>query len=173
MRDYESEVQPEVMKVNKIRCCLCGVLMLPISGNTCINCLKSTVDITEGISRSVQLQHCKECDRYLAPPWTHYAPESAQLLSYCMKHIKGLKRVKLIDANFIWTEAHSKRLKVKLTIQKDVLNGTLLQQILVVDFVVTNLQCDACKKTYTPHLWHSQVQVRQFVEHKRTFLFLE
>lgn len=59
----------------------------------------------------------------------------------------------MIDANFIWTESHSRRIKVKVTIQKDVMNGTLLQQVLVVDFIVNSMQCDACKKTYTPHLW--------------------
>ena len=53
------------------------------------------------------------------------------------------------------------------------MNGTLLQQSFVVEFVVTNQQCDDCKKTYTPHLWVAQVQLRQRVDHKRTFLFLE
>lgn len=32
----------------------------------------------------------------------------------------------MVDAAFIWTEPHSRRLKVKITIQKEVLNGTLL-----------------------------------------------
>ena len=39
--------------------------------------------------------------------------------------------------------------------------------------MVVNQQCDDCKQTYTPHTWVSQVQVRQRVHHKRTFLFLE
>lgn len=94
-------------------------------------------------------------------------------MALCLKQVKGLKRVKLVDAGFVWTEPHSRRIKVKLTIQKEVLNGTLLQQSFVVEFVVTNLQCDDCKKTYTPHLWVAQVQLRQRVDHKRTFLFLE
>jgi nonsense-mediated mRNA decay protein 3 len=64
-------------------------------------------------------------------------------------------------------------LKVKVTVQKEVLSGTKLQQTFVVDFRVQNLQCDDCKRVYTPHLWQSQVQVRQRVDHKRTFLFLE
>lgn len=29
-------------------------------------------------------------------------------------------KVRLVDAGFVWTEPHSKRLKVKLTIQKEV-----------------------------------------------------
>mmetsp|Transcript_37578 Transcript_37578/g.57568 ORF Transcript_37578/g.57568 Transcript_37578/m.57568 type:complete len:476 (-) Transcript_37578:174-1601(-) len=79
----------------------------------------------------------------------------------------------MIDASFLWTEPHSRRLKVKLTIQKEVGGGTLLQQTIVVEFIVSNLQCDDCKRTWTPHLWQAQVQVRQKVDHKRTFLFLE
>lgn len=62
---------------------------------------------------------------------------------------------------------------MKLTIQKDIDNGTKLQQTFIVDFLIQNLQCDDCKRVYTPHLWQSQVQVRQRVDHKRTFLFLE
>ena len=39
------------------------------------------------------------------------------------RYATGLSKVKLVDAGFIWTEPHSKRLKTKLTIQKEVLNG--------------------------------------------------
>ena len=69
----------------------------------------------------------------------------------------------MVDAQFIWTEPHSRRIKVKLTVQKEVLSKTLLQQTFVVEFTVTNEQCGDCKKTYTPHLWQSQVQIRQRV----------
>ena len=34
--------------------------------------------------------------------------------------LQGLNKVKLIDAGFVWTEPHSRRLKIKLTIQKEV-----------------------------------------------------
>lgn len=60
--------------------------------------------------------HCRDCQRYLRPPWTHAQLESAELLGICLKHIKGLKRVKLIDASFVWTEPHSRRIKIKITI---------------------------------------------------------
>lgn len=65
---------------------------------------------------------CRNCDRYLAPPasWTIAQPESRELLAICLKKLKGLNKVRLIDAGFIWTEPHSKRLRVKLTIQKEV-----------------------------------------------------
>jgi nonsense-mediated mRNA decay protein 3 len=52
--------------------------------------------------------------RYLQPPseWVSCALESRELLSLCLKKLKGLNRVKLVDAGFVWTEPHSKRIKV-------------------------------------------------------------
>jgi nonsense-mediated mRNA decay protein 3 len=38
-------------------------------------------------------------------------------MALCLKKLKNLSKVKLIDANFLWTEPHSKRIKVKLSIQ--------------------------------------------------------
>lgn len=63
----------------------------------------------------------------------------------CIKKIKGLQKVKLVDAGFIWTEPHSRRVKVKLTIQKEVFNGAILQQTFVVEFVVESNMCIDCK----------------------------
>ena len=40
----------------------------------------------------------------------------------------------------------SKRLKAKLTIQKEVLNGAILQQTFVTEFVVEWHMCDACSR---------------------------
>ena len=59
---------------------------------------------------------------YLQPPsaWVSCPLESRELLSLCLKKIKGLNKVHLVDAGFVWTEPHSKRIKVKLTIQKEV-----------------------------------------------------
>lgn len=82
------------------------------------------MDISEGISKQLILHHCRECNRYQRPPWISCEPESPQLLQLCLKHVKGLSRVKLIDAQFIWTEPHSRQLKVKLTIQKEVMTNT-------------------------------------------------
>jgi nonsense-mediated mRNA decay protein 3 len=89
----------------------------PNAANTCISCLKSQIDITEGITKQGQLNHCRECNRYNGPPWRQYELESADLLALCLKQMKGLKKVKLIDAKFIWTEPHSRRIKIKLTVQ--------------------------------------------------------
>jgi len=110
----ESEVTE--LQVHRIRCRLCGVMTEANSANTCVTCLKQKCDITEGISKDLILQHCRECNRYMKPGWVSADLESAELLAICLKHIKGLKRVKLINAEFIWTEPHSRRIKVKLTV---------------------------------------------------------
>lgn len=82
----------------------------------CVACLRTQVDITEGIPKQATLYFCRGCERYLQPPgeWVQCALESRELLSLCMKKLKGLNRVKLIDASFVWTEPHSKRIKVNV-----------------------------------------------------------
>lgn len=81
--------------------------------------------------------------------------------------------MKLVDASWIWTEPHSRRLKLKLTVQKEVGNGAVLQQAMAVTFVVRNQQCDNCAAAFTNNTWTAVVQVRQRVDHKRTFFYLE
>lgn len=82
----------------------------------CVACLRSRVDITENIPKQVTIYFCKGCERYLQPPaeWVQCALESRELLSFCLKKLKGLNRLKLVDAGFVWTEPHSKRIKVKM-----------------------------------------------------------
>uniref|UniRef100_A0A0G4H9Y5 60S ribosomal export protein NMD3 n=1 Tax=Chromera velia CCMP2878 TaxID=1169474 RepID=A0A0G4H9Y5_9ALVE len=156
-----------------VLCCECGASIQPNPSMMCAHCLRQRVDIAEGISKQVVLPWCQECNRYMKPPWVRCELESKELLALCLKKIKGLQKVKLVDANFIWTEPHSRRLKVKCTIQKEVVNGAIMQQSFTVEFVVTNHQCDDCKRTYTPHTWNACVQTRQRTDHKRTFLWLE
>lgn len=71
--------------------------------------------------------------------------------------------MRLIDAGFVWTEPHSKRLKVKLTIQKEVQSGTVLQQVFIVDFVVQGQMCTDCHRVEAKDYWRAVVQVRQKV----------
>lgn len=82
-------------------------------------------------------------------------------------------KVRLIDAAFVWTEPHSRRVKVKVTIQKEVLANTVLQQTFVLTLVVHTGQCPSCTKLAAKNTWKASVQVRQKVTHKRTFLWLE
>ena len=44
-------------------CCLCGVNMEPNPSGMCVNCIRSQVDITAGIPKSLCIQHCRSCDR--------------------------------------------------------------------------------------------------------------
>lgn len=160
-----------------ILCCNCGA---PIDGTTavgalCYDCIKLTVDISQGIPREAVLHFCRDCDRWLLPPqsWVTAPPESRELLALCLKKLRGLNKVRIVDASFIWTEAHSRRVKVKLTVQDSVSEGVLLQQTFEVTYVVAYQQCPECAKSYTANVWRASVQVRQKVLHKRTFLFLE
>ncbi|KAB8239198.1 ribosome-binding protein [Aspergillus alliaceus] len=162
-----------------ILCCNCGA---PIDGTTsagalCQDCVRTTVDISEGIQREAGLHTCKDCERWLLPPtsWVSAALESKELLALCLRKLRGLSKVRIIDASFIWTEPHSKRIKVKITIQQEAFQGssTIIQQGFVVEYVVSSLQCPDCQKSFTPNTWRAAVQVRQKVPHKRTFLYLE
>lgn len=160
-----------------ILCCNCGA---PIDGTQaagalCYDCIKLTVDVSQGIQREGVLHQCRDCDRWLSPPqsWVVAQPESRELLALCLRKLRGLNKVRIIDASFIWTEPHSRRVKVKITIQQEAFQGTILQQTFEVEFVQHNQQCPDCAKSYTHNTWRACVQVRQKVPHKRTFLYLE
>jgi nonsense-mediated mRNA decay protein 3 len=157
---------------NTILCCLCGKSMKFNSAAMCNACIASEVDITEGIPKHASLSWCKQCLRINRPPWVFADLESKELLAICLRTLPGLNKVKLLDANFIWTEPHSKRIKVKLDIQKEAL-GVLLQKTFVVEYKLENLFCPDCHQENADMNALCTVQVRQHVEHKRTFFLLE
>jgi len=78
-----------------------------------------------------------------------------------------------VDAGFVWTEPHSRRLKVKLKIQKEVFNGTIIQQDFIVEVIIQNHFCEDCHRIEAKDTWNAVAQVRQHVSHKRTFLWIE
>ena len=160
-----------------VLCCECSA---PISGALaggarCAECLKLSVDASAGVQREAVLHTCGDCGRSLSPPsqWLTAAPESRELLALCLKKLRGLARLRVVDASFVWTEPHSRRIKVKITVQQEAFPGAIVQQSFEVEFVVANQQCPDCRKSYTHHSWRAVVQTRQKVPHKRTFLFLE
>jgi len=165
----------EDTETSYILCCECGVQIAPNPANMCVACLRSQVDITEGIPKQAVVYFCKSCERYLQPPsaWVVAALESAELLSVCLKRIKGLAKVRLVDAGFLWTEPHSKRIKVKLSIQKEVHNGAILQQVFVVEYIVQGQMCDDCHRVEAKDFWRALVQIRQRTGHKKTLYYLE
>nr|KAG5690511.1 hypothetical protein BaRGS_008938 [Batillaria attramentaria] len=54
-----------------------------------------------------------------------------------------------------------------------VVNGAVLQQVFVVEFIVQSHMCDACHRVEAKDFWRAVVQVRQKAEHKKTFFYLE
>lgn len=163
----------------KIACCLCGIPTDSAVDGRCLNCLAATVDITEGISKELEIEMCETCAQgdifrwYRNPQWVLMEPESAELLSFCVRKIRGLKAVRMVDASWIWQEPHSRRLKVKLTVQKD-WQSSVVQQSFVVDYTVKTRCCDKCNKIAAhQEAWMANVQVRQRAEHPRTLLAME
>lgn len=163
------------ISINKILCCECGVPIEPNPSNMCVACLRTHVDITANIPKQAVIFFCRNCERYLNPPneWVQCSLESKELLSVCLKRLKGLKEVKLVDAGFVWTEPHSKRIKVKLTVHGEVMSGVVLQQVFVVEFTVNNQMCDDCHRTEAKDFWRCLVQVRQKAVNKKTLFYLE
>lgn len=158
-----------------ILCCSCGTAVPPNPSGMCIGCITSQTDISEGIPKQAILQFCRTCERYLQPPaqWLNAELESKELLSLCIRKLRGLNKVRLIDACFQWTEPHSKRIKLKVTIQKEVYAKTVLEQWFVVEYIVNGQQCPDCARVMADQTWRAVVQLRQKVSHKRTFLYLE
>lgn len=177
--EIDSHVPLEVRPTTQatVLCYNCGAAIdgTQAGGALCSDCLKLTVDIAQNIERDGILLMCRDCDRWHSPPatWIVAAPESRELLALCLRKIRGLQKTRIIDASFIWTEPHSRRIKVKLTVQQEAMSGTILQQTFDVEFTQNYKQCPDCAKSYTHNTWRAVVQVRQKVPHKRTFLFLE
>ncbi|CAH9113177.1 unnamed protein product [Cuscuta epithymum] len=162
--------------IGSVLCCKCGISMQPNVANMCANCLCSEVDITEGLQKHVIIRYCPQCECYLQPPrsWIKAPLESKELLTFCVKRLTNLNAVHLVHAEFIWTEPHSKRIKIKLRVQKEVLHGAILEQAYTIEFVVQYLHCDSCAKVHANQdQWVAVVQLRQNVSHSRTFFYLE
>ena len=53
------------------------------------------------------------------------------------------------------------RLKAKMTVQGEVLNGAILQQAFVVEYIVERHMCPTCnRQNANPNMWVACVQVR-------------
>lgn len=88
--------------------------------------------------------------------------ESAGLMSVCLKKIPGLNngKAKIIDAAWVWTEPHSKRLKISVEFEAGILDDKVkLRQKTIVEFVIKNKQCLQCITEATDHSWGCMIQV--------------
>jgi nonsense-mediated mRNA decay protein 3 len=159
----------------QVACVSCGI---PIEYNPtmmCVNCLRVKVDITSSLSTEMVCFHCTATNQWMfaGGEWMGAELESRELMAMCLKSIRGLKSVRLVDASWVWTEPHSMRLKVKITIQKEVMHGAVLQQSTIVTFVVRNRQSPDIVEAFRSGVWKAVVQARQKTTHKRTFFYLE
>ncbi|CAK7198102.1 ribosome-binding protein [Sporothrix eucalyptigena] len=178
--DLDDSIQGGALGPKTVATILCYNCGTPIDGTTaagaiCHECIKLTVDITKNIPREANIQFCRDCNRWMVPPtqWVSAEPESREMLAMCLKRLRGINKVRVIDARFIWTEPNSRRVRVEITVQDSIAEGVLLNQTFEVMYVVSTHQCPDCAKSYTHNVWRATVQVRQKVAHKRTFLFLE
>uniref|UniRef100_A0A0E0R2T7 60S ribosomal export protein NMD3 n=1 Tax=Oryza rufipogon TaxID=4529 RepID=A0A0E0R2T7_ORYRU len=165
--------------VGTVLCCICGVAMQPNPANMCARCIRARVDITEGVPRHAAVVYCPDCTSYLQPPrsWLRAGPESPELMQILLRRLNrplARLRVSLSAAEFVFSEPHSKRLRLKLRLRREVFNAVVLEQTHPVEFTVHDRLCDACARAQSnPDQWVAVVQLRQHVPHRRTFLYLE
>ncbi|KQK11622.1 hypothetical protein BRADI_2g61273v3 [Brachypodium distachyon] len=129
-------------------CCACGVPTPPNPANTCARCLR-------GAPRHSVVVRCPSCSSYLEPPrrWTRAAPDSPELKHLLLRRVRRrLPRLgaSLSGAELVFTEPHSKRLKLRirlrlrLRIRREVRADVAVEKSHVVEFTVHDRLCDSC-----------------------------
>lgn len=168
--------------MSSLLCCLCGVILptgISSLGNMCARCLSQQVDLVGHLEPNGDLISCQDCGRSLFHQrWLALEPESAELLTLCVKKIKGLEKkkagLKLVEAKFIWTEPHSRRIRVSVTVESEVLSHVVVRQSKCVEFKQVMQMCGLCQRSAMDLNWSWCVQVRQnCAGFKRTFRKLE
>eukprot|EP00939_MAST-03C_sp_MAST-3C-sp1_P004437 g4437.t1 len=152
----------------RIRCCVCGVMTKPNSANMCLRCLAPEIDLTTSFGGDeLDVFQCRTCKKYQNKNriWMSCEWESREFLGLLLKRIKALKRLKLVDASFVYTEPHSRRVKVKCVVQKAIFGDatSFFRQSVVVTFRIRSKMCDACAKesSNASQTWVAVVQLRQ------------
>lgn len=154
-------------------------MIVPNKANQCPSCLAQNFDLKSMIQGNKEgdplfVYQCRQCRRFnTRSDSTHYQycePESPQLLSICLKHIpiltkKGhsshtFNKIHIVDSSWIWTEPHSMRLKVRLTVRTDIDEVTVQQRVPVL-FQIKWKMCTDCDRQYTNRTWQALVQLRQ------------
>lgn len=153
-----------------ILCCKCGILIEPRLMNMCDRCLVTEVTISTKLKRSLSIERCRGCERYLQPPksWMGFSWGSKEFLLFLIKKNKTLNGLCIVDSNFIYTEPNSKRIMIGLTIRE-----CGVEQPLEMKYVIKNMQCPDCAKVEAKQFWNSLVQVRHKGRHKRMMIYLE
>ena len=132
-----------------VKCCLCGLDIDPNDAMMCINCLSLEVALeTAGSFDTIEREvvQCPKCfkwkrdnvsSNYFSAEW-----ESVELLTHLTKRVRRLKQLQVVDAKFVWTEPHSKRIRVKVVYEQEVLDTRArVQQSIVLEFRVRDGLC--------------------------------
>lgn len=103
-------------------CAECGTLFCPQETQTqlCLTCISKQNDISSKIPKLLLLPWCRYCHKYFGTSWILCQRESKELLSICLKKLRGLQELKILEANFTYSEEHSKRIYVKVKVEKAV-----------------------------------------------------
>ncbi|EHY66793.1 hypothetical protein NERG_00433 [Nematocida ausubeli] len=159
-----------------MRCCLCGTESM-FETSMCFECTvrelpKLNVDTSREVDR------CSTCMRYSVPPsgWTTLRFEGPEMLAYLLKKIPELAKLKLVDAYFIHSEEHSKRVRMKVSIDRtsemDIF-GLEHAEELDITWVIKGKHCLDCARAASNQTWNCVVQLRQKCQSKQTLLLLE
>lgn len=54
----------------------------------CVLCIRTQVDITEGIATNLTMHQCRGCKRYLRPGWVECKLESRELMAVCLRKVR-------------------------------------------------------------------------------------
>jgi len=159
------------LTATEIPCCVCGTMILPNAANQCSSCLAQDFDLKSILQRGpgggdIVIHQCRQCRRFERNErvYEHLDIESPELLALCLKHIPALSaadpKLHLVDAMWIFTEPHSMRLKVRLTVRTEVQN-VMIQQRVAVELIQKWKQCPDCNREYTNRVslcgWSSYV----------------
>ena len=140
----------------------------------CTRCLTGEVNLCEGMPLEHELVHCSTgCKKWCSAGegragrghWIAAELESRALLELCLRCFMAplKRRAKLIDGDFIWTEPHSRRVKMRIVVEAE-LGGSAgkLRQEVTVTFVVRSRMCPMCTRAGTGlGNWTVEVQLRQ------------
>jgi nonsense-mediated mRNA decay protein 3 len=143
----------------QVPCCVRGVAIDSNPSGTCIDCLRTETNFAKDIPNQSSVVYCRSCGRYQTSPttWQRAGLDSPELLQICLRRLTSMRALRVVNAEFLYTEPHARRIRVSLTVEKDAVGGTVLRQTLIITFVVNLVQCPDC----------------QDAAHKRTLLWLE
>jgi nonsense-mediated mRNA decay protein 3 len=150
------------------------LLIFPNISNVCLNCLNEQINFNDKFNNQIIIKQCRNCERWLVNnKWYQAIWESSQLLTICLNKIKILKKNKIINAQFIWIEPHSRQFKISCIIQKEIFFKTQIEKSIIYTFNLKKQQCEDCCNNFTKHFWKVLIQIRRKIKQKRTLFYLE